>query len=115
MASRSPASAPFAAHHRYDRTVIAGLVLAIWLAIVAGFGIDMVRRAHDGSLSFPLIVHLHVVAYGSWLLLLAAQVWLVRTRRVAVHRRLGMAALVLIPLMLVLGPATAISQIANNP
>jgi len=39
----------------------------------------------------------------------------VRTRRVAVHRRLGMAALVLLPLMLVLGPATAISEIVKNP
>jgi len=115
MAGRTSARGAFAVHHRHDRAMIAGLVFAIWLAIVAGFGIDMVRRAHEGSLSFPLIVHLHVAAYTSWLLLLAAQVWLVRTRRVAVHRRLGMAALLLIPLMLVLGPATAITQIVHNP
>jgi hypothetical protein len=55
------------------------------------------------------------MAYGSWLLLLAAQVFLVRTKRPAVHRRLGLAALVLLPLMLVLGPAAAISQVATNP
>jgi len=95
--------------------MIAAVVFAIWLAIVTGFSLDMVRRAQGGSLHFPLIVHLHVAAYVSWLLLLAAQVWLVRTRRVAVHRRLGMAALLLIPLMLVLGPATAISAIVENP
>ena len=64
MASKSPSGALFAAHHRHDRTVIAGLVLAIWLAILAGFGIDMVRRAQGGSLSFPLIVHLQVSARG---------------------------------------------------
>lgn len=115
MASRDMMRTAFAAYHRNDRTMIAAVVLVVWLAIVVGFGLDMVRRAHEGSLGFPLIVHLHVVAYVSWLLLLAAQVWLVRTRRVAVHRRLGMVALVLIPLMLVLGPATAISQIVNNP
>ena len=115
MANRASPPTAFATNHRHDRTMIAGVVFVIWLAIVAGFGIDMVRRAQEGSLHFPLIVHLHVVAYGSWLLLLAAQVWLVRTRRVAVHRRLGMAALLLIPLMLVLGPATAITQIVNNP
>ena len=86
----------------------------VWLAIVTGFSLDMVRRAHEGSLHFPLIVHLHVVAYSAWLVLLAVQVWLVRTRRVAVHRRLGMAALVVLPLMLVLGPATAITEIVNN-
>ena len=40
--------------------------------------------------------------------------WLVRTRRVKVHRRLGLAAVILLPLMLVVGPATAILQ-ATNP
>jgi hypothetical protein len=105
----------FAAYHARDRAMVAGLVFAIWLAIVTGFGIDMIHRARGGGLSFPLIIHLHVLAYGSWLLLLGAQVWLVRTRRVAVHRRLGLAALLLIPLMLVLGPAAVISQVASNP
>lgn len=115
MASKVSLRAAFAAHHKLDRRMVTSLVLAIWLAIVIGFGIDMVGRAQRGQLSLPLIVHLHAVAYGSWLLLLAAQVWLVQTRRVGVHRRLGMAAMLLLPLMLVLGPATAISQIANNP
>lgn len=105
----------FATHHRHDRAMIAGVVFAIWLAIVAGFGIDIVKRAHNGPLSFPFIIHAHAVVYTSWLVLLAAQVWLVRTGRVTVHRRLGMAALVLLPLMLVLGPAAAIHQVLNNP
>lgn len=95
--------------------MIASVVLAIWLAIVLGFGIDMVRRAHSGALSFPLITHLHVIAYTSWLVLLAAQVWLVRTGSVAVHKCLGLAALVLLPAMLVLGPATAFYGVADNP
>jgi len=115
MASRTSIRAAFAAYHRHDRAMIAAIVFVVWLAIVTGFGMDMVRRAHEGSLHFSLIVHLHVVAYSAWLLLLAAQVWLVRTRRVAIHRRLGMAALVVLPLMLVLGPATAISEIVKNP
>lgn len=115
MTSRISGRAGFAAYHRYDRAMIAVVVFAIWLAIVVGFGIDMVKRAHHGQLSFPLIIHLHAVAYGSWLLLLAAQVWLVRTRRTDVHRQLGLAVLILLPLMLVLGPAAAISQVAGNP
>lgn len=115
MASRTSGGAGFAAGHPGDRTMIAMMVLAIWLAIVVGFGIDMVRRAHLGALNFPLIVHLHAVAYTGWLVLLAVQVWLVRTGRVALHRRLGLAALVLLPAMLVLGPATAFYGAANNP
>jgi uncharacterized membrane protein YozB (DUF420 family) len=95
--------------------MIAAIVFAILLAIVAGFGIDIVKRAHSGALNFPLITHLHAIAYTGWLVLLAAQVWLVRTRRVAVHRRVGLAALILLPAMLVLGPATAFYGVANNP
>lgn len=95
--------------------MIAAVAGAVWLAIVLGFGLDLVRRAHGGPLSFPLVTHLHALAYGGWLVVLAAQLWLVRTRRVALHRRVGMAALLLLPLMLVLGPAAAISQVAGNP
>lgn len=114
MASRSWQNAAFAPQHRHDRAMAAAAVFAIWLAILAGFGIDMINRARNGQLSFPLIVHLHVVAYVGWLVLLGVQVWLVRTRRVALHRKLGPAALVLLPMMLVLGPAAAIVQ-ASNP
>src|SRR3954463_5305366 len=101
MASGTAARGSFAPRHRHDRTMIAATVFAIWLAILLGFGIDMVKRAHGGALTFPLITHLHVVAYTGWLALLAAQVWLARTGRLAAHRRLGLAALVLLPAMLV--------------
>lgn len=115
MASRTSIAAPFAVRHRHDRIMIAAVVIAIWLAIVTGFAIDIVNRAHSGALNFALIVHLHAAAYTGWLVLLATQVWLVRTGRVAMHRRLGYAALVLLPAMLVLGPATAYYGVANNP
>jgi hypothetical protein len=115
MASRTVPRRGFAPHHRHDRTMIAATVFAIWLAIILGFGIDIVKRAHGGALDFPLITHLHVVAYTGWLVLLAAQVGLVRTGRVAMHRRLGLAALILLPAMLVLGPATAYYGVADNP
>jgi hypothetical protein len=95
--------------------MIAAVVFAIWLAILLGFGIDMVKRAHGGALHFALIVHLHVLAYTGWLVLLAVQVWLVRTKRLRIHKQLGWAALVLLPAMLILGPATAYYGVADNP
>ena len=113
MASRAGSKPSFATRHRHDRAMVAGAVAAVWLAIAIGFGMDLVRRARAGQLSFPLVVHLHVVVYVGWLVLLAVQVWLIRTRRVALHRRLGAVALVLLPLMLVLGPAAALVQAAN--
>jgi hypothetical protein len=115
MASSTIARGGFTPHHRHDRTMIALVVFAVWLAILLGFGIDMVKRAQSGALSFAPIVHLHVLAYTGWLVLLAAQVWLVRTRRLSVHKRLGWAALVLIPAMLLTGPLTAYAGVAGNP
>ena len=103
----------FATHHRHDRAVVIGLVLVIWLTILTGFGIDIIKKAEAGDIHYPLVIHLHVLTFGAWLLLLLAQVLLVRTRRVALHRRLGMAALFLVPLMLILGTATAIVHGAN--
>jgi hypothetical protein len=46
--------------------------------------------------------------------LLATQVWLVRTRRLRLHKTLGWAAVVLIPAMLVTGPLTAYAGVAGN-
>lgn len=105
---------PFA-RHRFDRRAILICVLVIWAAILTGFGWDMIRKAAAGkSLQYPLIVHAHAVTYGGWLVLLAAQVWLVRTRNVALHRRLGLAVLLLWPAMVILGPAVAISVNTAN-
>jgi uncharacterized membrane protein YozB (DUF420 family) len=115
MANGTVERAGFAPYHRHDRNMIAAILFAIWLAILLGFGIDLVKRAQGGSLTFPLITHLHVVAYSAWLVLFAAQIWLVRSGRVALHRRLGYAALILLPAMLVLGPATAYYGVADNP
>jgi uncharacterized membrane protein YozB (DUF420 family) len=115
MALRIDARTVFAAHHRHDRKMIAVAVVLIWIVILLGFGIDIVKRAQGHSLNFSLLVHLHVLAYSGWLVLLAAQVWLVRSGRVGLHRRLGLAAVILLPAMLVLGPATAYYGVADNP
>jgi hypothetical protein len=115
MTGKTTARGGFTLWHRHDRAMIAATVAAILLAIVLGFGLDIVRRAHDGTLTFSLIVHLHALAYTVWLLLLAAQVWLVRSGRVAQHRRVGRVAWVLLPAMAVLGPATAYYGVADNP
>jgi uncharacterized membrane protein YozB (DUF420 family) len=115
MASRGSTGAVFAPHHRHDRTMIALTVSAICLVIVIGFGLDIVRRSHINAWHCALIVHLHAIAYTAWLVLLAVQVWLVRTGRRDLHRRMGLAALALLPAMLILGPTTAYLGVANNP
>ena len=52
---------------------------------------------------FPLVMHLHAVLMGAFLLLLLAQTWLVATGRKAFHMRLGLVSMLLVPAIVVVG------------
>jgi hypothetical protein len=52
---------------------------------------------------FPIVLHMHAVLMGAFLLLLLAQTILVATGRLDRHRILGRAAMVLVPAIVVVG------------
>jgi hypothetical protein len=52
---------------------------------------------------FPLVLHLHSILMGSFLLLLLAQTTLAATGRLEYHRRLGLAAAVIAPAIVIAG------------
>lgn len=52
---------------------------------------------------FPLILHVHAVLMGSFLLLLLAQTTLAATGRLDMHRRLGRLAMILVPALVLVG------------
>jgi hypothetical protein len=52
---------------------------------------------------FPPILHIHAFLMGSFLLLLVAQTTLVASGRRDLHRRLGLAAFVIVPALVVVG------------
>lgn len=52
---------------------------------------------------FPLVLHLHSILMGSFLSLLLAQTILAATGRQAHHQRLGIAAVLLVPALVVVG------------
>ena len=100
--------APFAPHHRWDRNFYLIFVGLIWLAMISGFGWDMAQKAGRGALSYPLIVHAHALVFVGWLALLTVQLFLIRRGDRETHKRLGLLALGMVPLMAILGPATVI-------
>ncbi|HEY1630144.1 MAG TPA: hypothetical protein VGF56_02460 [Rhizomicrobium sp.] len=100
--------APFAPFHKWDRNFFLLYVGLIWLGILMGFGSDLVSHFAKHRPAYPPIVHFHAAVFVSWLVVLTAQVLLIRTRRHDVHYKLGVAAMGLAVLMVVLGPATAI-------
>ena len=91
-----------------DRNAFIALVALVWVGVLSGFGTDSFRHVSAHGLDYPLIVHAHALAFVSWLVLFTVQVGLIRTARLDIHKRLGLAAAALAALMLMLGPATAI-------
>jgi hypothetical protein len=93
--------------HALDRWIF--VVMAAWfIAIVlAGFIPDSLAKIAAVQAGerppFPLVLHLHALLMGSFLLLLLAQTWLMATGRRNLHMRLGLAALILAPALVIVG------------
>jgi uncharacterized membrane protein YozB (DUF420 family) len=67
----------------------------------------MINHVRHSTRTYPLIVHIHALIFVAWLVLLTTQVLLIRKRRPDIHRRLGMAAAWMIPVMVVVALAAA--------
>jgi hypothetical protein len=96
--------------------IMAALAAAV---VLAGFGpsyyfwpVTQATRHAGGEAipaSLPWTVHLHAMVFSSWVALLVVQSSLIVAGRVGVHRRLGTAMVVIIPVMCLLGMSTAVS------
>ena len=52
---------------------------------------------------FPIVLHMHALLMGSFLLLLLAQTWLMATGRRELHMRLGLLSMAIAPALVVVG------------
>ena len=95
---------------REDRGAFLVWLALLWVALIAGFGVDMGRFLHEAPPA-PRVVDAHAFVFTGWMLLLTAQVLLVAGDRVAWHRKLGWLTAGWACLMGVMGPwAAAASQ-----
>lgn len=97
----------FAPWHKWDRNFFLAMVATLWLGILMGFVPAILKHVATHKPPYPLIVHIHGLVFVTWLCLLTLQVLLVRNRNIDTHRALGLASIVLAPLMVVLGLATS--------
>lgn len=96
------ASHAFLARHRWDRAFFILFVLAGWGAVWMGFAGEVAKRFQgEADYAAPSILLVHIIAFAGWMALLAVQVLLIEVKRPALHRRLGLIALILIPVMIV--------------
>ena len=93
--------------HAIDRWIfvfMAGWFIALVLAGFIPSSLNKIEMVRSGMRPpFPLVMHLHAVLMGSFLLLLLAQTWLMATGRNAYHMRLGLASLLLVPGIVIVG------------
>ena len=90
--------------------------LYIWAAVfvpiivLAGFARSYYLKGLFGTPALPgLLVHMHGIVMTSWVVLFVTQVWLVASRRIKVHQRLGVLGAILAAVVVVVGIATGIA------
>lgn len=105
----------------HDRLFYGGMAIALGLTVFAGFASTYYLRFFTGGPKatltggpFTALVHVHGVLFTAWVLLFIVQTALVASRRVAVHRRLGVAGAVLAAAMIAVGMFLAIATAAQG-
>lgn len=98
-----------------DNALVRAIDRWIWVFMAASFVVYTLIGFIPDSLTkvaavdagqrppFPIVLHLHAILMGSFLLLLLAQATLMATGRQAYHKRLGLAAFVLAPALVIVG------------
>lgn len=90
-----------------DRWIFVGMAAWFIAIVLTGFipdslmKVELVRTGQRPP--FPIILHMHAVLMGSFLLLLLAQTWLMATGRREYHMRLGVASFVIAPALVIAG------------
>lgn len=93
--------------HALDRwifVITAGLFIVITLVgFIPDSAMKLTLIKAGQRPPFPLVAHAHAVLMGSFLLLLFAQTWMMASGRCAQHKKVGIAAFVLAPLLVIVG------------
>lgn len=100
---------PNTALRSFDRRFFTFTAIAFTLVVLAGFARTYYLKPYFGGPPLPsLAVHVHGLLMTAWVALFATQVWLISSRRVNVHQRLGYAGVGLAVLIVAAGLATAL-------
>ena len=93
--------------HSIDRWIFVAMAAWFIAIVLVGFipdAIGKVQAVQAGQRPpFPLILHMHAVLMGSFLLLLLAQSVMMATDRCELHKKVGVAAFALVPALVVVG------------
>jgi hypothetical protein len=90
----------FIAFHKWDRNFFLTFLTVCWLGVLMGFvPAALKRQAGHADYPAPWILEVHAFAFSAWMVVLTAQILLIRARRPQWHMRLGLVGIGLVPLM----------------
>jgi hypothetical protein len=92
---------------RYDHLFFPAMALLMLATVFVGFARTYYLAGVFHAPLPSLIIHLHGAAFSCWILLLVTQASLVSAGRVDIHRRLGIAGMLLACLMVIVGVLAA--------
>ena len=99
---------------RFDHVFFPGVAWLMLITVLVGFGPTYYFAGLIRAPLPSLAIHVHAVVFSSWILLLIAQTSLVAGGRVDLHRKLGMAGVVLASLVVIVGPWAATDQLVRQ-
>jgi len=97
--------------HAIDRWIF--VITAVWFIVIVltGFIPDAIMKVaavQSGQRPpFPLVLHVHAALMGTFLLLLLTQAVLMATGRRDLHKRVGIAGFVMVPILVAVGSILA--------
>lgn len=98
-----------------DRRLYTWFAILMPFIVLLGFARTYYLKGLFNTPAVPgLLVHLHGAVMTSWVLLFVVQVWLVSSRRVKAHQRLGKIGAVLALLVFIVGVMTGIASAARG-
>ena len=106
--------------HHHDRAFYTGMAVLLALTVFAGFARTFYLRAFfqvptiSGAGQLTPLVQIHGAVFTAWVVLFIVQTALIKSRRVALHRRLGVAGMILAAIMVVVGLRTAFAAAARG-
>src|SRR5262245_40198888 len=93
--------------NRFDHVFFSAVAWLMLVTVFVGFAPTYYLAGLTRAPLPSAIIHAHAVVFSCWILLLVTQTSLIAGRHVRVHRRVGIAGLLLAMLMLIVGPLAA--------
>jgi len=95
---------------RSDRRLFAVVAILFIAIVLLGFGRTYyLKFAFDSRPVASFLVHLHGIVMMAWVLLFAAQIWLIRIKQHRLHMKFGLAATGLAAVLIATGFFTAVA------